>query len=570
MGKNDYAFYQDQKGPRQGKCTNAEEKLAEYDLNFIKKVTSKEKDVPLTSSINFDSTFDMTMTEIGSDTSESEESSSASSINVLFSNQQIEQNRSSLKVAVNCERFGISDRAGAAIATATLKALGIATDTNKTNVIDRSKLRRERQKYREEIQKDEELQCGAVDGIYIDGRKDATIIGVKQGNSYHRKTIIKEHYVLVGEPYEFYITHGTGKQIAQVIYNALEKISVNDRLKVIGTDGIATMTGKKSGCIASLETKLGHPLQWIVCLLHLDELPLRHIFQQLDGSTKGPYSFSGMIGKQLNGRVSSWTADNFQPILNDQLPILPDEAIENLSSDQYYALLMCQGVMKGIADTDLKYLEVGGLCHSRWLTLGCRILRYYVSKSKPSRNCWDLFSMWFCVKLHNRITEGSKHFFYMLRLISNFSNAVVNDVGVKVLQNNAFFAHHENILLAMLGDNAQNIRAMAVDKIPQIRIQNSQQEGERLERTDQVRMFIIPKVNAGAKAYYAMSDLHLPKMHEPPATTCMSDNALQQLATNKLELNYSCRNQAVERHIQLVTEAATAVESFDQRDGMIR
>ena len=180
MDKNDYAFYEDRKGPRQGKCTNAVEKLAESDLNFIKKVTSKEKDVPFTSSINFDSAFDMTMTEIGSDdTSESEESSSTSSITVLFSNQQIEQNRSFLReVAVICERFGIFDRAGAAVATATLKAFGIVTDTNKTNVIDRSKLRRERQKYRQQIQKDEELQFGAVDGIYIDGRKDATIISV--------------------------------------------------------------------------------------------------------------------------------------------------------------------------------------------------------------------------------------------------------------------------------------------------------------------------------------------------------------------------------------------------------
>ena len=68
MNKNEYAFYEDQKGPRQGKCTNAVEKLAESDLNFIKEVTSKENDVPSTSSINFDSAFDMTMTEIGSDT----------------------------------------------------------------------------------------------------------------------------------------------------------------------------------------------------------------------------------------------------------------------------------------------------------------------------------------------------------------------------------------------------------------------------------------------------------------------------------------------------------------------
>ena len=151
---------------------------------------------------------------------------------------------------------------------------------------------------------------------------------------------------------------------------------MNDRLKVIGTAGAATMTGKNSGCIASQETKFGRPLQWIVCLLHLNELPLRHIFQQLDGSRKGPDSFSGMIGKQLNGRVSSWTVDNFQPIPNDQFSIFPDKAVKNLSSDQYYALPMYQGVMKGIVDTDLKYLEVGGLCHSRWLTLGCRILRY--------------------------------------------------------------------------------------------------------------------------------------------------------------------------------------------------
>ena len=135
-----------------------------------------------------------------------------------------------------------------------------------------------------------------------------------------------------------------------------------------------------------------------------------------------------MIDKQLNGRVSSWTVDSFQPILNDQFPILPDEAIENLSSDQYYALLMCQGVMKGIVDTDLKYLEVGGLCHSRWLTLGCHILRYYVSKSKPSKNLQILaeylvriyFPFWFRIKLHNIIAEGSKHFFYMLDLFPIF------------------------------------------------------------------------------------------------------------------------------------------------------
>ena len=53
------------------------------------------------------------------------------------------------------------------------------------------------------------------------------------------------------------------------------------------------------------------------------------------------------------------------------------------------------------------------------------------------------FPCWFRIKLHNRITAGSKHFFYMLRLISNFSNAVINDIGVKVLQNNGPTKHRK-------------------------------------------------------------------------------------------------------------------------------
>ena len=38
------------------------------------------------------------------------------------------------------------------------------------------------------------------------------------------------------------------------------------------------MTGNKAGFIRCLEEKLGRPLQWVVCLLHCNELPLRQWF----------------------------------------------------------------------------------------------------------------------------------------------------------------------------------------------------------------------------------------------------------------------------------------------------
>ena len=39
---------------------------------------------------------------------------------------------------------------------------------------------------------------------------------------------------------------------------------------------------------------------------------------------------------------------------------------------------------------------------------------------------------------------------------------------------------------------------------------------------------------------------------------------------NQLILEHPCHNQAVERHIKLVTEASAAVTGFEKRDGLIR
>ena len=71
---------------------------------------------------------------------------------------------------------------------------------------------------------------------------------------------------------------------------------MEQKLKIVGSDGTPVMTGKSKGFIASLETLIGRPLQWVICLLHLNELPLRHVFQKLDGVISEPDSFSGPIG----------------------------------------------------------------------------------------------------------------------------------------------------------------------------------------------------------------------------------------------------------------------------------
>ena len=151
--------------------------------------------------------------------------------------------------------------------------------------------------------------------------------------------------------------------------------------------------GNKAGFIRCLEEKLGRPLQWVFCLLHCNELPLRHVFLELEGTTKSPDSFLGPVGKKQNGKVSTWPVKNFEPIENAKFPKLPDDIVNDLSSDQYYGYRICLAVMSGYLDPDLQKLQIGPIVHSRWLTLACRILRFYTSTKQPSKGwCnWQIF-----------------------------------------------------------------------------------------------------------------------------------------------------------------------------------
>ena len=45
--------------------------------------------------------------------------------------------------------------------------------------------------------------------------------------------------------------------------------------------------------------ELDCPLQWLVCLLHLIELPLREMFRKIDGVTSCPRAYQGKIVKKI-------------------------------------------------------------------------------------------------------------------------------------------------------------------------------------------------------------------------------------------------------------------------------
>ena len=150
---------------------------------------------------------------------------------------------------------------------------------------------------------------------------------------FYRSVQLEDHYRMVGQPGEYNLSHfftedGKGKTIAQKIFNTIANTELHDKLAMVGTDGTAAMTGKCNGCIRNLEELLNKPLQWAICLLHTNELPLRHVFTMLDGTTNSPDTFAGPIGKCLTGDVLCWpVAANFKSISNPQFVHLPESVV---------------------------------------------------------------------------------------------------------------------------------------------------------------------------------------------------------------------------------------------------
>ena len=190
-------------------------------------------------------------------------------------------------IALDADRYDVSNRAAAAIITAALIDFGVVSAENRTHIIDSNKVWRARQKIKKNVNEDEVFHQDDLFAIFFEGRKDLTLFKEKVDDRWYSKTRNEDHYVLVGEPkmvYLDYITleRGTGAEIADGLYKYVKKeMSFGDKLRATGADGTAINTGNKNGAIRLLECHLKRALQWFICSLHVNELPMRHLCKKL-------------------------------------------------------------------------------------------------------------------------------------------------------------------------------------------------------------------------------------------------------------------------------------------------
>lgn len=380
---------------------------------------------------------------------------------------------------------------------------------------------------------------------------------------------------MISEPNSQYVGHvtpetGTAANILKAITDFLSSKELPETdILAVGCDGTNVNTGAKGGIITLWECQLQRPLQWLICQLHANELPLRRLMNYLDGDTSGPRGFSGDIGKSL-ANCNSLPVQQFQPI-DSEIPIILKL---DLSTDQQYLYDMCQTIVSGVCCSRLAKRDPGKIVHSRWLTLANRVLRLYISTSIPSESLQTLATFiikvyapcWFSIKLHHSCTNGAQHVHESIkrsRYLSDSLKAVIDPV----LQRNAYFAHCENILLSMIFDPRVFVRQLAYK-----RIMKARSFPTRIPN----RKFIVPKLNFEANEYFDLITWQDLEVTEPPILSLFSDAELNKVVLNPTTdtvtkiRNIPCNTQAVERAVKIVTEVSGSVCGAERRDGMIR
>ncbi|XP_065679613.1 uncharacterized protein LOC124814537 [Hydra vulgaris] len=149
--------------------------------------------------------------------------------------------------------------------------------------------------------------------IGVDSKKDkktAHILGYDHyAEPIVNRTVKDEHHLtFTAESGPFskkYLTHieiknGTGITIATETLKILEKYNSISSLESIVLDNTTTNTGADNGLVVTLERLLNCRIHLIGCVLHQNELPLRHVISEVDGKSNDPKKYKGPISQKAS------------------------------------------------------------------------------------------------------------------------------------------------------------------------------------------------------------------------------------------------------------------------------
>ena len=122
------------------------------------------------------------------------------------------------------------------------------------------------------------------------------------------------------------------------------------------------------------------------------------------------------------------------------------------------------------------------------------------------------------------------------------------DILNKVLQDNSYFAHSENIAISCLADTKEEVARQGVNFLLEAR--------NYIDFLQHHRQFKPPEINKEAESYIELIDWSTEQKTEPPLTMKLTREQLLKALEEPLILpSYPCHTQDVERVVPVVTES---------------
>lgn len=128
----------------------------------------------------------------------------------------------------------------------------------------------------------------------------------KKYNRSKRSSITMENVAILKQPEMEPLGFVTSLQgTALFIFNKLWKFLNPDEkefssLIAIGADGTNVNTGCDEGIIRLFDLRIQRNLHWLICLLHLNELGIKHVIFEIDGRSLSITKLCGEIGRRIS------------------------------------------------------------------------------------------------------------------------------------------------------------------------------------------------------------------------------------------------------------------------------
>ena len=252
-----------------------------------------------------------------------------------------------------------------------------------------------------------------------------------------------------------------------------------------------------------------------------------------------------------------------------------------MSSDQKTLYRSCKAIIAGSCPSALAKYTLAGVNHARWLTLAVRINFLFMATAEPSmelyRLTWFVINvyalLWFSAKKDWRVTKGACIAFKAMKMIKALPLDEFRVVAPTFERGMGYWLHSEQMFLACLGSDSEEVRSHAVARILRIRhdvasTSTSPQSAKRKKPVSKVRTFELPTPLYEASNFWMAIDWTKEQVTEPPYLRKYSDEQLRNFESHPLEMDIPSNSQFVERFIQVATQNGTKAGTSTLRNGL--